>query len=224
MIRQHVPDAATSARTIPCGPRTRVGMVVATTLCSRLRGCITAQEQHSLPTQRSVVHGGRRDWLASGYVCVDCCARPRAGGVGRTVFVHGLRAGQRAPRRGRVPAAAVVGVPRVVVVHIKNGDALPRGEFAVSLAVFVLVVAQTGLGFIGRSQPGSLRSTSHLVCSSSVWPRRTLSPFGLGREMLGDTPRVAALAAGGMTAMILRCGSAQWIRSRQPFLVGGHVL
>lgn len=39
-------------------------------------------------------------------------------------------------------------------VQNKASVALPRGEFAVSLAVFVLVVAQTGLGFIGRSQPG----------------------------------------------------------------------
>ncbi len=39
-------------------------------------------------------------------------------------------------------------------LQIKDGVMLARGEFAVSLAVFVLVVAQTGLGFIGRSQPG----------------------------------------------------------------------
>ena len=38
--------------------------------------------------------------------------------------------------------------------QIKDGVALPREELGVSLAVFVLVVAQTGLVFIGRSQPG----------------------------------------------------------------------
>jgi hypothetical protein len=37
-------------------------------------------------------------------------------------------------------------------LQIKDGLAAPRADVAVSLAVFVLIVMRTGLGFIGRSK------------------------------------------------------------------------
>lgn len=42
--------------------------------------------------------------------------------------------------------------------------------------------------------------------------------------MLGEPQSVAAWAGSRMTAMVIWCGSVRWIRSRQCFLTGGHVL
>lgn len=62
-------------------------------------------------------------------------------------------------------------------VHVKNRVALPRSEVAVSWAVFVLIVAQTGLGFIGRSRAGA--AAIHIPLGVLVFGLATQNTFAI---------------------------------------------
>ena len=53
-----------------------------------------------------------------------------------------------------VPLVSVVLVV-VTWLQIKDGVAVPRTDLGVSVAVLVLIVVQTGLGFAGRNKPGA---------------------------------------------------------------------
>gem|GEM_PF-1435571 len=43
----------------------------------------------------------------------------------------------------------------VLWMELRNGNSMRKSVVAVSVAVFVLIVIQTGLGFVGRSTPGA---------------------------------------------------------------------